>query len=83
MAEQLMRNTGAIVVNCLNGKIGKILERYSYNFHWFYADWHIWFPASNEYRIVRDRHLRAPMASERRIFERNRQATAPQRQECT
>lgn len=61
---------GDIAVNCLNGRVGKILERYSVNFHFHYADFRIWFLPEDEYRIVRARHLRPPMPGEIRAYQR-------------
>lgn len=60
-----MKHPGEVVVSVLSGLPGVIVEQYTPNFNPFYLDYRVRC-TDRYYRIIRDRHLRAPMAGEAR-----------------
>lgn len=58
-----MRHSGEVVVSILNGLPGVIIERYTPNFNPFYLDYRVRC-SDGCYRVIRERHLRKPMAGE-------------------
>lgn len=58
---------GDIVVNILNGKIGKIIEKYTLSTNPYYADFRLRY--KDETHIVKARHMRYASQAEKRKFE--------------
>lgn len=60
-----MKHSGEVVVSVLSGLLGVVVERYSPNFNPYYLDYRVRF-SDGRYRVIRERHLRKPMAGEAR-----------------
>ena len=58
-----MKHSGEVVVSVISGVQGVIIERYTPNFNPFYADYRVRC-SDGYYRVIRERHLRTPMAGE-------------------
>lgn len=62
-----MIQRGAIMVNVLNRKAIKIIERWSPTFSQWYADFRVSYGDGTE-GVVKLRHMRSPMTGERSAY---------------
>lgn len=60
----MMHHAGDLVVNVLNGCVGRVLERWGPSNNPFYRDYRVQFNYGQW--VIKERHLRLPLPGERR-----------------